>query len=35
VRRLLGLGRASAEDLRVAATVLDSVRDQIRHLLRA
>jgi DNA-binding PadR family transcriptional regulator len=34
VTRLVGLGRASTEDLRVAATVLDSVRDQIRHILR-
>jgi DNA-binding PadR family transcriptional regulator len=34
VRRLVKLGRASAEDLRVAATVLDSVRDQLRHILR-
>jgi DNA-binding PadR family transcriptional regulator len=34
VRRLVGLGRASTEDLRVAATVLDSVRDQLRHILR-
>ena len=34
VRRLVGVGRASAEDLRVAATVLDSVRDQLRHILR-
>jgi DNA-binding PadR family transcriptional regulator len=34
VRRLLGLGRAAAEDLRVASTVLDSVRDQLRHILR-
>jgi DNA-binding PadR family transcriptional regulator len=33
VRRLVGLGRASPEDLRVAATVLDSVRDQLRHIL--
>jgi DNA-binding PadR family transcriptional regulator len=28
------LGRASTEDLRVASTVLDSVRDQLRHILR-
>jgi DNA-binding PadR family transcriptional regulator len=34
VGRLVGLRRASADDLRVAATVLDSVRDQIRHILR-
>ena len=34
VTRLVGLGRASAEDLRVASTVLDSVRDQLRHILR-
>src|SRR6185369_920951 len=34
VRRLLGLGRATPEDLRVASTVLDSVRDQLRHILR-
>jgi DNA-binding PadR family transcriptional regulator len=34
VRRLVGLGRASTEDLRVASTVLDSVRDQLRHILR-
>lgn len=34
VRRLVRLGRASAEDLRVASTVLDSVRDQLRHILR-
>ena len=34
VRRLVALGRASAEDLRVASTVLDSVRDQLRHILR-
>jgi DNA-binding PadR family transcriptional regulator len=34
VGRLVGLGRASAEDLRVASTVLDSVRDQLRHILR-
>jgi len=34
VRRLIGLGRASTEDLRVASTVLDSVRDQLRHILR-
>lgn len=35
VRRLVALGRASAEDLRVAGAVLDSVRDQLRHLLRS
>jgi DNA-binding PadR family transcriptional regulator len=34
IGRLVGLRRASADDLRVAATVLDSVRDQIRHILR-
>jgi DNA-binding PadR family transcriptional regulator len=34
VGRLIGLGRASAEDLRVASTVLDSVREQLRHILR-
>jgi DNA-binding PadR family transcriptional regulator len=34
VGRLVGLGRASAEDLRVASTVLDSVREQLRHILR-
>jgi DNA-binding PadR family transcriptional regulator len=34
VSRLVGLGRASPEDLRVASTVLDSVRDQLRHILR-
>ena len=34
VTRLVGLGRASTEDLRVVSTVLDSVRDQIRHILR-
>ena len=34
VQRLVRLGRASAEDLRVASTVLDSVRDQLRHILR-
>lgn len=34
VGRLVRLGRASREDLRVAATVLDSVRDQLRHILR-
>jgi DNA-binding PadR family transcriptional regulator len=34
VRRLVRLGRATAEDLRVAGTVLDSVRDQLRHILR-
>jgi DNA-binding PadR family transcriptional regulator len=34
IRRLVGLGRATTEDLRVAATVLDSVRDQLRHILR-
>lgn len=34
VARLVRLGRASTEDLRVASTVLDSVRDQLRHILR-
>jgi DNA-binding PadR family transcriptional regulator len=34
VRRLVRLGRAGAEELRVASTVLDSVRDQLRHILR-
>lgn len=34
VARLVDSGRASTEDLRVAATVLDSVRDQLRHILR-
>jgi DNA-binding PadR family transcriptional regulator len=34
VTRLVAAGRASAEDLRVATTVLDSVRDQLRHILR-
>jgi DNA-binding PadR family transcriptional regulator len=34
VRRLIAAGRASPEDMRVAATVLDSVRDQLRHILR-
>lgn len=34
VTRLVRLGRASTEDLRVASTVLDSVRDQLRHILR-
>jgi DNA-binding PadR family transcriptional regulator len=34
VSRLVGLGRATPEDLRVASTVLDSVRDQLRHILR-
>ena len=34
VRRLVALGRAGAEQLRVASTVLDSVRDQLRHILR-
>jgi DNA-binding PadR family transcriptional regulator len=33
VQRLVALGRASPEDLRVAANVLDSVRDQLRHIL--
>ena len=34
VRRLIATGKPSAEDLRVAGTVLDSVRDQLRHILR-
>lgn len=34
VRRLVHLGRATAEDMRVASAVLDSVRDQLRHILR-
>jgi DNA-binding PadR family transcriptional regulator len=34
VRRLVATGRPTAEDLRVAGTVLDSVRDQLRHILR-
>jgi|SRR5262245_23440556 len=34
VRRLVGLGRVGQEQLRVAATVLDSVREQLRHILR-
>jgi DNA-binding PadR family transcriptional regulator len=33
VNRLVRLGRATYEDLRVAATVLDSVREQLRHIL--
>ncbi|HEY7223230.1 MAG TPA: PadR family transcriptional regulator [Micromonosporaceae bacterium] len=33
VTRLVGLGRASLDDLRTAATVLDSVRGQLRHIL--
>jgi DNA-binding PadR family transcriptional regulator len=34
VRRWVQAGRATADDLRVAATVVDSVRDQLRRLLR-
>jgi DNA-binding PadR family transcriptional regulator len=34
VSRLVRLGRATAEELRVAGTVLDSVRDQLRDILR-
>jgi DNA-binding PadR family transcriptional regulator len=34
VRRWVRAGRASADDLRVAVTVVDSVRDQLRRLLR-
>jgi DNA-binding PadR family transcriptional regulator len=33
VRRWVRAGRASADDLRVAVTVVDSVRDQLRRLL--
>jgi DNA-binding PadR family transcriptional regulator len=33
VRRWVRAGRASADDLRVAVTVIDSVRDQLRRLL--
>jgi DNA-binding PadR family transcriptional regulator len=33
VARLVGLGRASADDLRMAATMLESVRDQVRRIL--
>jgi hypothetical protein len=33
VRRWVQAGRASSDDLRVAAQLLDSVRDQIRRLL--
>ena len=34
VTRHVRLGRATGEDLRIAATVLDSVRAQLRHILR-
>jgi DNA-binding PadR family transcriptional regulator len=34
VRRWVRAGRATADDLRVAVTVVDSVRDQLRRLLR-
>ncbi len=34
IHRLCVLGRATPEDLRVASTVLDSVREQLRHILR-
>jgi DNA-binding PadR family transcriptional regulator len=34
VSRLIRLGRATPEDMRVAGTVLDSVREQLRHILR-
>jgi DNA-binding PadR family transcriptional regulator len=34
VRRMVASGRATPEDLRVAGTVLDSVRAQLRHILR-
>jgi DNA-binding PadR family transcriptional regulator len=35
VGRLVARGKATEEDLRVAGTLLDSVRDQLRHILRA
>jgi DNA-binding PadR family transcriptional regulator len=34
VSRLIALGRASDSDLRVAGTVLDSIRRKLRHILR-
>ena len=34
VSRLVALGRASDSDLRVAGTVLDSIRRKLRHVLR-
>jgi DNA-binding PadR family transcriptional regulator len=34
VTRLIALGRASDSDLRVAGTVLDSIRRKLRHVLR-
>jgi DNA-binding PadR family transcriptional regulator len=34
IARLVALGRASTEDLHTAATVLESVRGQLRHILR-
>jgi DNA-binding PadR family transcriptional regulator len=34
VSRLVALGRASDSDLRVAGTVLDSIRRKLRHILR-
>lgn len=34
VARLVSLGRASTEDIRVATTVIDSVRAQLQHILR-
>jgi hypothetical protein len=34
VARLVALGRASDSDLRVAGTVLDSIRRKLRHVLR-
>ena len=34
VARLVALGRASDSDLRVAGTVLDSIRRKLRHILR-
>jgi DNA-binding PadR family transcriptional regulator len=34
IRQLVRAGQATPDDLRAAGTVLDSVRDQIRHILR-
>jgi DNA-binding PadR family transcriptional regulator len=34
VARLIALGRASHSDLRVAGTVIDSIRRKLRHILR-
>jgi DNA-binding PadR family transcriptional regulator len=34
VGRLIALGRASHSDLRVAGTVIDSIRRKLRHILR-